>query len=116
MDEQQQDALMLCQAGCADRQVSRPPDQVTVTPLDGAAAPTGSPITLPATGCWHAARPIPPGVAGPGGQRQAGPPPTPDRPGSPTDSPTEPWVSSAASPASGPARPPTRAARRRGSP
>jgi hypothetical protein len=24
---------------------------VTVTPLDGAAAPTGSPITLQATGC-----------------------------------------------------------------
>jgi hypothetical protein len=31
------------------RQVSRAPEQVTLTPLDGAAAPTGSPIALPAT-------------------------------------------------------------------
>ena len=29
------------------------PDTVTVRPLDRAAAPPGSPITLPATGCWH---------------------------------------------------------------
>jgi hypothetical protein len=46
MDEQQQDALVLSGGWLCRRQVSRPPDQVTVTPLDGAAAPTGSPITL----------------------------------------------------------------------
>jgi hypothetical protein len=42
-----------CVAANEDGARQRGLTTVTVTPLDGAAAPTGSSITLPATGCWH---------------------------------------------------------------